>query len=67
MGQRSVQMCALEVLGNKIGQRQTEGAYVFVLVYEWGKDGRGESGVMEDVNNCGGLVAPIHTTEVILH
>lgn len=26
MGQRSLQICALEVLGNKIGQRQTEGA-----------------------------------------
>lgn len=22
--------------------------------------------VIEEVNNCGGLVAPIHTTEVIL-
>lgn len=33
-----------------------------------GKDGRGESGagLMGEVNNCGGLVAPIHTTDLIL-
>lgn len=33
-----------------------------------GSEGRGKlsEGVMGEVNNCGGLVAPIHTTDLIL-
>lgn len=61
----------LEVPGNQIRQVQTEGDNVWV--YDKEKDGRGKSGECvwlekwwEKVNNCGGLVAPIHTTDLIL-
>lgn len=55
--------CAVELPKSDTRKRHTGGVCVFVC--ECWKEKRGE-GVMGEASNCGGLVAPIHTTDLIL-